>query len=277
MTKWFCRDRSEGPLAAHIGSFASGRASRDMRGTRCHRQVLLAACFSRWLGQNGVRLRSVSIRASQHGICSIALDGCGLHRGDAAALRHLIEFLRREGVIPAEKVPTPRPTPVERCAQAFEHYLRDERALGHVRRSSTTCRSSAVSSRIVSAMDQSGSRACVPAMSCRFVQRQAPRLHLKRAKLLTTALRSFLQYARYRGEVTLDLAAAVPVVANWSMTSIPARLRRIRSVSCWPVSIDAPRSGVAITPSCSCSHDWGCVQAKWPFSNSMTLTGTQDS
>ena len=55
----------------------------------------------------------------------------------------------------------------------------------------------------------------------RFVQRQAPRLHLKRAKLLTSALRSFLRYARYRGAVTLDLAAAVPVVANWSMPSIP--------------------------------------------------------
>jgi len=55
----------------------------------------------------------------------------------------------------------------------------------------------------------------------RFVQRQAPRLHLKRAKLLTTALRSFLRYARYRGEVALDLAAAVPIVANWSMSSIP--------------------------------------------------------
>ena len=27
---------------------------------------------------------------------------------------------------------------------------------------------------------------------------------------MTTALRSFLQYARFRGEVTLDLAAAVP-------------------------------------------------------------------
>ena len=55
----------------------------------------------------------------------------------------------------------------------------------------------------------------------RFVQRQAPRLHLKRAKLLTTALRSFLRYARYCGAVTLDLAAAVPAVAHWSMSSIP--------------------------------------------------------
>ena len=38
---------------------------------------------------------------------------------------------------------------------------------------------------------------------------------------MTTALRSFLQYARYRGDITLDLAAAVPPVANWSMTSVP--------------------------------------------------------
>jgi site-specific recombinase XerD len=44
---------------------------------------------------------------------------------------------------------------------------------------------------------------------------------LKRAKVLTTALRSFLQYARYCGDITLDLAAAVPIVANWSMPSIP--------------------------------------------------------
>jgi site-specific recombinase XerD len=55
----------------------------------------------------------------------------------------------------------------------------------------------------------------------RFVQHRAPQLHLKTAKLLTTALRSFLQYGRYRGDLRLDLAAAVPVVANWSMSTIP--------------------------------------------------------
>jgi integrase/recombinase XerD len=38
---------------------------------------------------------------------------------------------------------------------------------------------------------------------------------------MTCALRSFLQYARFRGDVTLDLAAAIPVVANWSMSEIP--------------------------------------------------------
>lgn len=46
-------------------------------------------------------------------------------------------------------------------------------------------------------------------------------MQLKRAKLLTTALRSFLHYLRYRGEISHNLADAVPTVANWSMTSIP--------------------------------------------------------
>jgi site-specific recombinase XerD len=54
-----------------------------------------------------------------------------------------------------------------------------------------------------------------------FVQREAQKLHGKRAKLMTSALRSFLCYARYRGDVRQDLAAAVPTVANWSMPSIP--------------------------------------------------------
>jgi integrase/recombinase XerD len=55
----------------------------------------------------------------------------------------------------------------------------------------------------------------------RFLQRQIPRLGVARSKHLTTALRSFLQYGRYRGDVVLDLAAAVPSVASWSMAAIP--------------------------------------------------------
>jgi site-specific recombinase XerD len=53
------------------------------------------------------------------------------------------------------------------------------------------------------------------------VQCRAQRLHLGRAKILVSALRSFLRYARYRGDIRSDLVAAVPSVANWSMASIP--------------------------------------------------------
>jgi site-specific recombinase XerD len=42
--------------------------------------------------------------------------------------------------------------------------------------------------------------------------------------LLTTALRSFLTYLRYEGQIATDLAAAVPAVANWSLPSMPKAL-----------------------------------------------------
>jgi len=66
----------------------------------------------------------------------------------------------------------------------------------------------------------------------RFLQREVPRLSVTGAKHLTTALRSFLQYARYRGDVVLDVAAAVPAVASWSMAAIPRAIppRAIRQL-----------------------------------------------
>ena len=54
-----------------------------------------------------------------------------------------------------------------------------------------------------------------------FVRDRAPGMSGKRAKVMTTALRSFLRYVRFRDGGVPDLAAAVPAVANWSLTSVP--------------------------------------------------------
>jgi integrase/recombinase XerD len=210
----------EGPLATHIGPFAGSLREQGYSLGSIHRQVLLAACFSRWLKQQGVAKRSLTSdhpprylrnRAQQVRPC----------RGDAAALRHLLEFLRGERVIPTEKKVSARLlTPAERCAQAYEQHLREARGLA---RATIINYVPFIRSFL---KDRFGSGLATLSHLCArdvvgFVRRQAPRLHPKRAKLLTSALRSFLQYARYRGEVKLDLAAAVPIVANWSMSSIP--------------------------------------------------------
>jgi integrase/recombinase XerD len=209
----------EGPLASRIGSFAESVRKQGYSLSSIHRQVLLAACFSRWLQQNGVGLRSLcSDQAARY------LRYRARHvrpcRGDAAAFKHLIGFLRDEGVIPREKKLACQPTPAERRAQAFGQYLLEVRALArptvvnYVPFIRSFLKDSFGSARVTLSRLRASD-------VVRFVQRQAPRLHRKTAKLMTTALRSFLQYTRYIGEVTLDLAAAVPIVANWSMTSIP--------------------------------------------------------
>ena len=209
----------EGPLATQIAVFARCTREEGYARQSRYRRVLLAAGFSRWLGQQAVRLPRILSEHSKRYLRSRARR-VRVHNGDAAALRQFLGFLRQHDVIPAEKVARCRLTPVEQAARAFEHYLRDERALADA-----TCVNYVPFVRGF-LTDRFGrgpvalSRLCAGDV-VRFVQRQAPRLHLKRAKLLTSALRSFLRYARYRGVVTLDLAAAVPVVANWSMPSIP--------------------------------------------------------
>ena len=64
-------------------------------------------------------------------------------------------------------------------------------------------------------------------MSCRFVQRQAPRLHPKRAKLMTSALRSFLRYARLSRGGDARFGRGRSRCGQLVDATIPARLRRI--------------------------------------------------
>ena len=209
----------EGPLAKYIVPFE--RVMREQGYTRysLYRQVLLAARFSEWLRQRDVGLRGITSDHPQQYLRYRArrVRPC---QGDAAALRHVLEYLRHEHLILTEKEVSASLTPAELCAQAYEQHLREVRGLA------TATIVNYVPFIRSFLKDRFGDgRATLSQLCARdvvaFVQDQAPRLHPKRAKLLTSALRSFLQYARYRGEVKLDLAAAVPIVPNWSMSSIP--------------------------------------------------------
>jgi site-specific recombinase XerD len=209
----------EGPLAKYIVPFE--RVMRE-QGYACYslyRQVLLSTCFSQWLRQRDVALRGITSDHPQQYLRYRArrVQPC---RGDAAALRHLLNYLRRERVIPTAKVSARLLTPAELCAQAYGQHLREARGLA---RATIINYVPFIRSFL---KDRFGGGPTTLSLLCArdvvaFVQHQALHLHPKRAKLLTSALRSFLRYARYRGEVKLDLAAAVPIVPNWSMSSIP--------------------------------------------------------
>jgi len=209
----------EGPLSAYIAGFAKWARDEGYALYSRHRQVLLAACFSRWLGQQAVGVNRI---ASEHlaRYLRSRTRHMQVHRGDAAALNQFIGFLRLNGVVPKEKSPQRELTPVELAIDAFKYYLRNERSLAEA----TVVNYMPFIHRFLT--DRFGDG---PVMLSRlsagdvvrFVQCQALRLHVKSAKLLTCALRSFLRYTRYRGDIALDLAAAVPTVASWSMTSIP--------------------------------------------------------
>lgn len=209
----------DAPLSPYIGGFAKwARHQGYVRDSR-HRRVRLAACFSRWLYRQAISICRVSSgHVARYLRCRAR--NVQIHRGDAAALRQFMNFLRGQGVIPPERIARRRLSSAEQGALAFERYLCNERGL-----TGATVAHYVPFIRTFLAHRFGQGPVRLSRLSAgdvvRFVQRQAPRLHLKSAKPLTTALRSFLHYARYRGDIARDLAAAVPTVANWSMTSIP--------------------------------------------------------
>ena len=225
----------EGPLATHISAFAEFISAQGYAKSSIHRQVLLIACFSRWLKQKHVELHRITPDHLKRYLRYRARN-VQLHFGDAAALKHIIDFLHDEDLIPVEKESVPESTPVNRCTQAYAQHLREAQALAEA----TILNYVPFIHSFLKGRFGDGpialSYLCANDV-VQFVQHQAPRLHRKRAKLMTSALRSFLKYARYCGDVVLDLAAAVPIVANWSMPSIP-RAISADQVSQLLVSID---------------------------------------
>ena len=209
----------EGPLAQYIDSFAESVREQGYALSSIQRKVLLAACFSRWLGEQNVDLPSIAgVHAARY--LRYRAQHVRPQSADAAAIGQLIGFLRREGVVPAEETVIPRLTPAEKCAQGYEEYLRKTRGLADA----TVINYAPFIHDFLKSRFGDGAVTLSQLKACdvvAFVQHKAPGLHLKRAKTMTSALRSFLNYVRLCGEVTLDLAASVPVVANWSMPSIP--------------------------------------------------------
>jgi site-specific recombinase XerD len=214
----------EGPVTSYIIPFAEWLVDRGYGLFSTRHQVLMAAGFSKWLRQKGIELSDIS---SEHP-GRYLLDRAHHRRpkrGDSAALRHLLAFLRSQNAIAEEIEAEYNPSPVEQHVLAYERYLQDARALS--RQTIINYRPVARDFLNFRFSDGEVSLAQLRAVDVTdFVQRKVSRLNMRSAKIITTGLRSFLSYARYRGDITSDLAAAVPIVANWSLSSIPRAIGR---------------------------------------------------
>ncbi len=212
------RQQPEGPLAPYISQFAQDIADQSYAVDYVHRHVLLASGFSHWLMCSGAKLEHIVFNHTCDYL-QYRANQVKPTRGDRANLDHLLKFLRDAEIIRSEPVTTPALSSIDRSTNSYEKYLRYTRGLAE----STIINyvpfirtflenrfgSGTVKLSLLNAYDV-----------VMFVDQQARQLHKKRAKLLTCALRSYLKYTIYSGHVTLDLAAAVPVVPNWSMPSI---------------------------------------------------------
>jgi len=215
---WSLRRTPDGPLAPYVDGFERRLRALGYAETSAHLYTRLAADFSRWLKQKNIAKEEIT---SEHALRYLRYRARNQRprTGDAAALTRLLDLLTGKGGIAPHGTPIDV-TPAQRLLDEYALYLRQERVLASPTRVNYL---RFVRSFLAERFGRGRLRLSVlcAADVIRFVQHEAAHLSPKVAKLVTTALRSFLRYARYRGYIAIDLAAAVPAVANWSMTSIP--------------------------------------------------------
>jgi integrase/recombinase XerD len=208
----FMRRPPEGPLAAHVRPFGKWAFEQGYSKYRVHRRVVLAAGFSQWLGRKGIRAREVRGEHPAHYLRHRSRKK-QVDRGDNSSLKQFLEFLRRGGMIGAEKADSGRITPVGQCVREFETYLQDQRALALTTVSQyARCIRLFLTKRFGKQAMKLESLRAEDVFS--FVRQESLSTHFTHAKRITTSLRSFFQFARYRGVITADLAAAGPEVRN---------------------------------------------------------------
>lgn len=206
-----------GPLGIHLDSFAQEQHNQGYNFAVAGLRIRIVAGFCRWLKQNRIQVEKISVEeiASYLQFRRQKSTGC-----DASALKHFVAFLQRNGVI--EGSSTTSPTAVMRLIDDFVLYLRKERGLATSSELYYVEFAEAFLTETFGAESVDLSSLSAAQVIC-FVQNGAVR-YRKRAKLMVTALRSFFRFLRYRGHIEIDLAAAVPSVSRWSMTTIPKSL-----------------------------------------------------
>jgi site-specific recombinase XerD len=208
------------PLGPYLDRLAQHFADSGYRRLYSRRQLYLAAEFGQWLERNMVSFAKIGAVHTAEFLHRYRSKG--RHFGDSAFFRPLRDVLLRSGVITPHDAHV-RKSPVKKLIEEFTLYLRQERRLAAM----TTERYAAFVEDWLTDRFGDGPAnlsALTAAETVGYVRRRAATVARKTAKLMVSALRSFLGYSRYRGYIKLDLAIGIPPVADWTRTSIPRGL-----------------------------------------------------
>ena len=234
--------RATGPLSKHLESFVGLLIRQRYVPAVVHVKARHALALDRWLQKQDVELADLVEGDIDRFVRRRRPRGPvqpETRRGEQHDVSEVLRFLRAEGLCATAPSPS---TPANRLVASYEQHLLQHRGLAatSIERYATVTRKflsqrfghGAVDLHELTAVD-----------IIEFVQQQAGRLQLPALKCVANAMRSFLRYAQYRGDVAGELVAAVPAVPAWS-TSPP--LPRAISAEHAQRAIDSCDLGTAI-------------------------------
>lgn len=209
----------QGPLGPYVDDFASWLQQQGYPRSTGRGIVRAVASWSRWLYGRQVASEDVDAELLGRYLAHSARAGTG-DRDDRLALHKMLTWLQKTGVVRVASRPPLARIQREIVRDDFEQYMLRQRGL-----SSKTLRIYLpyVSQFLAERFGEESVRieTLVAEDVTGFVQRNSHRLGHSSVQQLVTALRAFLRHLRHTGKISIDLAACVPAVANWSFSTLP--------------------------------------------------------
>src|SRR4030042_4553640 len=211
----------EGPLGIHIDAYASRLGEQGFPAERARDKIRLICDFSTWLGRQGLGANDVDPQTVNRYLKN---RKCHIHpgRGASSALQELLNWWCKKQIA-CEERSFETAGPCKRAEQEYERYLLEEPGLSDA----TLANYLPFVHQLLREQFGNGPIDFAKLRATditRFVQHHAHDHSPGRSGPMVAALRAFLQHLRQRGEITTDLAACVPTVANWSYATVPKSL-----------------------------------------------------
>lgn len=210
-----------GPLDQYMSGFHSILLAQGYSNATLHAKLKMIFNFNKWLLTRDIKPYKINETVIKIFFKEQPRSGY-IRRGDLAVLNALLKYLRDSGIAP-KKVEKIVHDDIQRIMCNFAEYLEKERGLAPASLNSylpiilrflnERFGKNPVSLNEITLRDVT-----------RFVVRCSRLWTPKRSQLMTSALRSFFRYLRFHGDITLDLAEAIPSVASWRLSELPKSL-----------------------------------------------------
>lgn len=216
------RRHHEGPLGIHVDAYEALLREQGYSRGSTYVHLHIVADLSRWLRRRRLDAGDVDECTVERYLQS-RHRFVDTYRGASFVPYKFLGMLRDRRIVTHKTVPIVV-DPREIVVDAFRQYLSQERGLSV----STQCNYTRFAHQFLRERFGRGSLE-LSALSATdvtgFIRRHAHERSARSAQHIVGSLRAFLRYLRYRGEITTDLAACVPTVANWSLSTLPKFLQ----------------------------------------------------
>lgn len=215
---WSLKNTPEGPLVHCIDKFASHLVEQGYCRRHIGNKLRTVARFSSWMNTRKIPVNAVTEKLAVQ-FLSKDNQQKAVQTGQFSTLRDLMVFLQQSGTTLNTPAPINR-THAQQVVYLFGRYLIEDKGLSNktviqyspfIERFLTAC----FDRRPITLSSLTGKNVID------FIKHEAARLSVVRTKVATNALRAFLRFGVYLGDINAGLIESVPTVASWAMTGIP--------------------------------------------------------